>query len=178
MDRKKTNHVPAALAATVMILLAMLPAPAFTQPGPAVILTGMDPGPGWIPEEDPFVVSDEASLSMVINGAAPRYMELGLVYAGFANYERDGTFLMLELFQAGTRDNALAFFREFETGRAHAIRDTGDQARLTQEMGGSFMLEFISDEFYARISMTRTDETARKEIIHAARTLAARIAEY
>ena len=40
---------------------------------------------GWVLEEEPLIAFDENSLSMIINGAAPQYMELGTKRAAFVN---------------------------------------------------------------------------------------------
>ena len=40
---------------------------------------------------------DEATLTMVINGAAPRYVRLGTQKAAFANYTKEKMYLMLEI---------------------------------------------------------------------------------
>ena len=45
-------------------------------------------------EDEPFIAISEDSLSMIINGAAPRYMELGVQNAVFVNYEKKLIYLM------------------------------------------------------------------------------------
>lgn len=162
----------------VFLLFAVaLPGTAGSRPGLDKILATPAPlpGAGWIAEDDPFVVSDEAALSMVINGAAPRYMELGCVHAGFANYEKGDTFMMLEVYQAKTAGNAQALYKEFDTGMAGPLAGPGNQARMTKEMGGALMLEFIRDEFYVRINATSSDEPARIALGQTAQALDTRI---
>ena len=160
-----------------LLFASATPGTAQGRPGLANVLDTPAPlpGPGWIAEEDPFIVSDEASLSMVINGAAPRYMELGCVHAGFANYEKGDTFLMLEVYQAKTDADAQALYKEFDTGRAGPLAGPGDRARLTKEMGGALMLEFIRDEFYVRVNATSMDDPARAALGQTAKTLDNRI---
>lgn len=128
-------------------------------------------GPGWVSEEDPFVVSDEAALSMVINGAAPRYMELGTMRAGFANYEKKGAFMMIEVYETRAPDNALALFREFAANRSAPLDDIGGTSRIVQELGGSLMLEFIRDAFYARLNITKNNSRARTDLLETAKAL-------
>ena len=36
---------------------------------------------------------------MVINGAAPRFMELGTRKAAFVNYKREGIYFMVEIYE-------------------------------------------------------------------------------
>ena len=69
---------------------------------------------GWKAEEEPFVAIDEESLSMVINGAAPQYYELGTERAGFANYEKGDAFLMLEIYETDTKKSARKLFELFK----------------------------------------------------------------
>lgn len=131
---------------------------------------------GWVLEADPFMAVDVESLSMVINGAAPRYLELGVKQAAFIYYKKETVFLMLEIFQTGSNQQAQKLYDEFATGTSQSLENLGTAARLTSELGGTFMTEYIQDTFYVRLSIDRKSKEARQSILSCARTISARIA--
>ncbi len=133
---------------------------------------------GWKAEEEPFVVIDEDTLSMVINGAAPRYFELGTQKAGFANYEKKQVFLMLEIYETDSIKSATNLFDEFKTNNSSHLTNLGTESRFTSEMGGSYMIEYIQDKFYVRLSITKKSEESKKSIIKCAKAISAKISKY
>ena len=132
---------------------------------------------GWKAEDEPLIASDESTLSMVINGAAPRYMELGTRKAAFVNYERDGMYLTLEIYETDSERNSKMIFDEFASDASLPLENLGAEARLKKEMGGTYMLEYIQDRFYVRISIMGKSETAKKAILLCAEVVSRRIAK-
>ncbi len=96
---------------------------------------------GWKAEDEPIIAFDENTLSMVINGAAPRYMELGTRKAAFVYYEKESVYLMPEIFQADSGKNAERLYGEFASGKSTPIDNLGTRARITSELGGTLMVE-------------------------------------
>ena len=133
---------------------------------------------GWKAEEEPFVTIDEESLSMVINGAAPRYFELGTKKAGFANYEKDNVYLMLEIYETDSIKSAEKLFEEFKTDNSESFDDLGIKSRFKSEMGGSFMAEYFQDRFYVRLSITKKSEQAKESILKCARSISDKISKH
>jgi hypothetical protein len=131
---------------------------------------------GWVLEDEPIIAPDEATLSMIINGAAPRYMELGTKQAAFVNYEKKDVFLMLEIYETGSQKNAQALYAEYKTGSSNPVTDLGNKARLTSEMGGTYMLEYCQDRFYVRISITHKSQEAKTTILDCAKKISGLIA--
>lgn len=132
---------------------------------------------GWKAEGQPILVSDEETLSMVINGAAPRYMALGTQRAAFVNYEKCGIYLMVEIFEAASERNAEKLFDEFEADAGLPLQKPGTKARLTAEMGGGFMLEYFQGSFYVRVSVTRKSDAAKKATLACGEIISRRITE-
>ncbi|MCG8642723.1 MAG: hypothetical protein MI862_23555 [Desulfobacterales bacterium] len=141
-----------------------------------ILSKGMEQA-GWLAEEPPFIANDEDAMFMVINGAAPRYMELGTRRAGFVNYEKGNAFLMLEIYETQTLKQAAALFSDFAPGKSIPLSGPGTTARLMEEMGGSLMLEFYQDRFFARLSLTQKTDDARSVLQTFAETLSGRISE-
>jgi hypothetical protein len=133
---------------------------------------------GWKAEEEPFIAIDEESLSMVINGAAPQYYELGTKKAGFANYEKGDVYLMLEIYETDSLKSAEKLFEEFKTDNTKSLDNLGTQSRFKSEMGGSYMAEFFQDRFYVRLSITKKSEETKKSIINCAKTISDKISQY
>ena len=132
---------------------------------------------GWKVEDEPLIASDEATLSMVINGAAPRYMELGTRKAAFVTYEKDGIYLMLEIYETDSEKNSGKIFAEFASDASLPLENLGARARLTKEMGGTYMLEYFQDRFYVRVSIMQKSEEAKKTILSCAEAVSGRIAK-
>ncbi len=132
---------------------------------------------GWVPEDEPFIAMNEEALTMIINGAAPRYMELGTQQAAFVNYEKGPAFLMLEIYETSSENDADAVYREFKTKASAPVKDLGKSARLTSEMGGTLMLEYYQERFYVRISITQKTDQAKNELHECAGIISKKIAD-
>ena len=132
---------------------------------------------GWKAEDEPFMAIDEDSLSLIINGAAPRYMELGTRKAVFVNYEKKQVYLMLEIYETDSAKNAKKVFEEFESDISVPLDNLGTGSRFTSEMGGSYMTEYYQDRFYVRLSITQKSEEAKKSILKCARAISDNIAK-
>lgn len=133
---------------------------------------------GWTAEEEPFIAFDEGSLSMIINGAAPRYIKLGTQKAAFVNYEKKQVYLMLEIYETDSIKSAEKLFEEFKTSKSKPLNNLGTQSRVTSEMGGSYMTEYIQDKFYVKLSITRKSEDAKESILKCAGTISEKISKY
>lgn len=133
---------------------------------------------GWIAEEEPFIAVDERSLSMMINGAAPRYIKLGTQKAAFVNYEKKQVYLMLEIYETDSIKSAEKLFDEFKTSKSKPLNNLGTQSRVTSEMGGSYMAEYIQDKFYVKLSITKKSEEAKESILKCAGTISEKISRY
>ena len=133
---------------------------------------------GWKAEDEPFIVIDEDSLSMIINGAAPRYFELGTKKAAFVNYEKKQVYLMLEIYETDSIKSTKKLFKEFKNDNPKPMKNLGTESRFTSEMGGSYMAEYFQDKFYVRLSITKKSEDAKKSILKCARIISDKISKY
>jgi len=132
---------------------------------------------GWKAEDEPFIAIEEDSLSLIINGAAPRYMELGVRKAAFVNYEKKQVYLMVEIYEADSAKSAKKVFKEFRSDISVPLNNLGTGSRFTSEMGGSYMAEYFQERFYVRLSITRKSDAAKKSILKCARIISDNIAK-
>ena len=132
---------------------------------------------GFKAEEEPFVAIDEATLSMIINGAAPRFFELGTKKACFANYEKNQVYLMLEIYETDSIKSSEKLFEEFKTDSSKPLKNLGTKSRFTSEMGGSYLTEYIQDRFYVKLSITKKSEANKEIILKCARTISDNISK-
>jgi len=160
-----------------MGFLVVLPLSANQSQLERILPRGME-DQGWKAEDEPFIAIDEDSLSMIINGAAPRYMELGVRKAVFVNYEKKLVYLMLEIYETDSAKNAKMVFKEFESDISMPLDNLGTESRFTSEMGGSYMTEYFQDRFYVRLSITQKSEEAKKIILRCAKAISENIALY
>jgi len=131
---------------------------------------------GWQVEEAPLIAFDEDTLSMVINGAAGRYVALGTQRAAFVNYEKKRVYMMLEIYETVSRGNSEKIFNEFASDTSAPVRELSARARSTAEMGGSYMLEFTQGRFFVRASISRETEEAKRELLACAKEISDQIA--
>ena len=130
---------------------------------------------GWVLEEEPLIAFDENSLSMIINGAAPQYMELGTKRAAFVNYVKKGIYMMLEIYETDLGKNAEKIYKEFEPVNSKVLNDLGEQGRFTSGLGGIYMAEYFQERFYVRISIMQKSEEAKKAILECAGNISDKI---
>jgi hypothetical protein len=132
---------------------------------------------GWQAEDEAFIAIDEDSLSIIINGAAPRYFELGTIKAAFVNYEKKQVYLMLGIYETRSNKNAEELFEEFKSDNSKPLKNLGTESRFTSEMGGSYMVEYFQNKFYVRLSVTKKSEQTKKSILKCAKTISDKISK-
>ncbi len=132
---------------------------------------------GWQVEEAPFIAFDEETLSMVINGAAGRYITLGTQRAAFVNYEKKRVYMTLEIYETVSKGDSEKIFNEFASNNSAPVRELGARARSTAEMGGSYMLEYIQERFFVRAGISQNTEEAKRELLACAKEISGQIAK-
>ena len=130
---------------------------------------------GWVLEEEPLITFDENSLSMFINGAAPQYIKLGTRRAAFVNYVKKGIYMMLEIYETGSNNNAETIYKEFEPVNSKVLNDLGEQGRFTSGLGGIYMAEYFLERFYVRISIMQKSAEAENTILECAGVISDKI---
>ncbi len=109
---------------------------------------------GWEADDELMVAGDEQTLSMIVNGAAPQYMKLGMKQAAFMNYTKGSTYLMLEIILTASDHNSETMFQKYKDNKSIAVENLGAAARLTSELGGTTMLDFHQGKFYIKLSIS------------------------
>ena len=133
---------------------------------------------GWLAEDEPIIATNEETLSMIINGAANRYLELGVKKAVFITYEKGDVYLILEIYETDSEMDAKNVFGEFENNHSKPLQKIGSDSRFTSEMGSSYMVEYIQDRFYVRLSITQKSEDAKVSILTFAKSISDNILKF
>ncbi len=133
---------------------------------------------GWLPEDEPIIATDEETLSMIINGAAQRFFELGVQKAVFITYEKGDIYLILEIYETDSVPAAEKVFNEFETRNSQPLQNIGSDSRFTSEMGGSYMAEYIQNRFYVKLSITQKSEDTKVSILTYAKAISDNILKF
>ncbi len=122
---------------------------------------------GWIREGETAVATDLNSLTTLINGAAPRYIELGVQEVIFQDYTlRDELYLTIEVYRTKSSREAQKLYESIYLDEAVVVKGLGDAGRLAEKLPGAYVLEFRKDSFFIRITtLSKTKET--REAIHA-----------
>lgn len=132
---------------------------------------------GWQAEEDLIITYDEETLSMIINGAAGRYITLGTQRAAFINYEKKQVYMMLEIYETVSKVHSLKLFDEFASDASAPVQNLGNKARSTAELGGSYMVEYIQDRFFVRASVSRKTDDSQKALMACTEEISKRISK-
>jgi hypothetical protein len=119
---------------------------------------------GWQAEGEPIITYDGETLSMIINGAAERYIRLGTQRAAFVNYEKKQVYMMLEIYETVSETHSRKLFDEFASDRSTPVRQLGSKARSTDEMGGSYMVEYFQGRFFVRASVSKTTDSTKRAL--------------
>ncbi len=165
------------LSITLLSFIIVLPLSANQSQLKSILPEKME-DQGWKAEDVPFIAFDEGSLSMMINGAAPRYIKLGTQKAVFVNYEKKQVYLMLEIYETDSIKSSEKLFKEFKTNNSKPLNNLGIQSRITSEMGGGYMAEYFQDKFYVKLSITKKSDESKKSILKCAETISDKISKY
>jgi len=132
---------------------------------------------GWQAEEEPIITYDEETLSMVINGAAGRYITLGTQRAAFVNYEQKQVYMMIEIYETVSKAHSQKLYDEFASDASAPVQHLGNTARSTAELGGGYMVEYIQDRFFVRASVSRKTDASQKALAACTEEISGRISK-
>jgi|GEM_PF-2085254 len=111
----------------------------------------------WKPEGEPVICFDEDCLAGFIDGAAPFYLERGVVAVLFQNYldPHTGAELKLELYRLRGPEAARSLFQEAVLRRTSAggedLQHLGEQRILEEALHGVWILHFWQGAHFVRI---------------------------
>lgn len=121
---------------------------------------------GWIRDGEPMLATDLDSLTMLINGAAPFYLEHGVVEVLFQDYINDNdVFLTLEIYRTETEDQARDVYTNIEVENPETLEELGQEARLLGDLIGAYVFEFRQKTCFVRLTIAEKSEQSQKTIV-------------
>lgn len=121
---------------------------------------------GWIRDGEAAVATDLSTLTKLINGAAPQYIELGVQEVIFQDYTlREEHYLTIEVYRTNSSMKAQRLYESIYLDEPVIITGLGDAGRFAENLPGAYVLEFQKDSLFIRITtLSKIEET--KEAIH------------
>lgn len=133
---------------------------------------------GWLRDGDPMLATDLDSLTMLINGAAPFYLERGVLEVLFQDYiNQDDVFLTLEIYRTPSKEQAQSLYTAIEVENPETLENLGHEARLMSGLIGAYLLEFWQKTYFIRLTITEKSEYSREAIVNFAKHVSNQISQ-
>ena len=133
---------------------------------------------GWLRDGDPILATDMDSLAMLINGAAPFYLERGVVEALFQDYiNHDDLFLTLEIYRMPTQEQARQLYADIEADKPEQLEQIGNEARLMSGVIDAYLLEFWQKTFFIRLTIDEKSAYSKEVIVNFANHVSGQISQ-
>ncbi|GAK57927.1 hypothetical protein U27_04899 [Candidatus Vecturithrix granuli] len=134
---------------------------------------------GWLRDGDPMLATDLDALTMLINGAAPFYLERGVVEVLFQDYVNDSdVFLTLEIYRTQSKEQARSVYTNIYAENPEAVENLGHEARLMSGLIGAYLLEFWQKTFFIRLTITEKSEYSREAVVNFANHVSNQISQH
>ncbi|MEW5814095.1 MAG: DUF6599 family protein [Spirochaetota bacterium] len=131
---------------------------------------------GWLRDGEAATAANLSTLTMLIDGAAPQYIDLGVQEVIFQDYAAaDNRYLTLEIYRTRSPADAVALYAGIYLDEAVVVPDTGDAARLSESLPGTCLLELRKNSFFIRITALSKTEDPRTASLQFARAVSKRI---
>ncbi|MGQ9631857.1 MAG: DUF6599 family protein [bacterium] len=160
----------------VGISLAALCVSAQVSPDPLGLLPGDDEVKGWVRDGEPAIATDLKSLTDLIDGAAPQYIDRGAKKVVFQDYSLKGEmFLTVEIYGMESPQNAQTLYKDIFLEEPTALKGVGEAARLAEKLVGAYVLEFRKGRFFVRVTTTAKTDEAKSAALSFAKIIDGRI---
>ena len=130
---------------------------------------------GWSRDGETAIATDLDSLSGLINGAAPFYIERGAVEVLFQDYMKDDVFLTLEIYRTDTQEQAKRLYTEIQVENPEALKNVGTEGRLVSGLIGAYLLEYRQKSFFVRLTIADKSQQSKEAIINFAKSISEKI---
>lgn len=133
---------------------------------------------GWIRDGEPMLATDLESLTMLINGAAPFYLEQGVVEVLFQDYiNQDDIFLTLEIYRTQSEEQAQSLYTGIEAENPETLENLEHEARFMNELIGAYLLEFWQKTFFIRLTIAEKSEQSKRSIVDFAKHVSSQLSQ-
>ncbi len=129
----------------------------------------------WIRDGETALATDEESLSGLINGAAPFYIEHGAAEIIFQDYIKGDVWLTLEIYRMKTEEQAKRLYAEINVENPETLKATGTEGRLVSGLIGVYLLESWQKTFFIRLTITDKSQQSKETILNFAKTVSKKI---
>ena len=124
---------------------------------------------GWLRDGETAIATDLDSLTGLINGAAPFYLERGAVEVIFQDYAKDDVYLTLEIYRMDQQANAKRLYTEIEAEEPEELERIGTEGRLVSGLIGTYLVEYWQKTFFLRLTITEKSQQSKETILNFAK---------
>lgn len=133
---------------------------------------------GWIRDDEPYLATDEQSLSEFINGAAPFYIEHGAVEVVFQDYAKEDVYLTLEIYRMKDDEKAKELYADIDSENPEPLEEIGTEGRFVGGLIGAYLVEYWQKSFFIRLTITEKSATSKEVILTFANTVSEKIKDF
>lgn len=133
---------------------------------------------GWMRDGETAIATDEESLSGLINGAAPFYIDHGAVEVIFQDYVQDDVFLTLEIYRMDLQEQAKQLYTDIQAEDPEALEEIGTEGRLVSGLIGAYLLEYWQKSFFIRLTITEKSQQSKEAILNLAKSVSKKIKKF
>ncbi|MBD3306225.1 hypothetical protein GF339_07535 [candidate division KSB3 bacterium] len=120
---------------------------------------------GWLRDGEAAIATDLDSLTGLINGAAPFYIDHGTQIALFQDYIKDDVYLMLEMYQVDTPQHAQQVYAESYSDESQPLERIGTEGRIVGGLIGVYLVEYWQKTFFVRLTISDKSQHSKEAVV-------------
>ena len=134
---------------------------------------------GWVKAGSAIQCNSLAELAQQINGGAPFFIDRGAKLVIFQDYTRQGreALLTLEIYEMGNMAQAEKLFNDIYVEDPVSLSDISHNARLASKLIGVYVIDFIKNNFYLRVTINQKNSDTKKDLEQFAAIISDKIKE-
>ena len=159
-----------------LLLFSPLVASEVSQKPPEVDLVELLPEDdeieGWVKEGEPNRAYDLGSLSRLINGEAPFYLDRGMKTALFQEFNMsDEVWISVEIYLVEEPEGAEKIYKDRNISSPTMLEGMGEDVRLAENLIGAYLLEFSKSSYFVKLTTTNKSKVARDGVVSFAQSI-------
>ena len=160
---------------TVCILLSLTHLSSATETELLKFIPRDEEVAGWIRDGETYVATDEASLAEFIDGAAPFYIERGVVEVVFQDYANEDVYLTVEIYRMKNAESAKQLYAEITSENPETLEEVGTEGRFVSGLVGAYLIEYWQKSLFIRLTITDKSPQSKEAILKFATSVSEKI---
>ena len=157
---------------TILLALVLAWSTCGSGSGPQSVLPGSNQVDSWKLAKDPILVTSEAGLYQMIDGGAGKYTDHGWVSSAYAEYQKDGRSIQVEVDDMGSPENAETLFSLYLPASRTEISYTSESAPggrrpnavIRLDLPSTYTANAFGSRYYMEINIDAKTDAAQADI--------------